>query len=359
MRPITVALAPSAARSYEIHIGRDLLDTVAVQLAAQRWAARWFVVTDSNVAPLHLERVLARVTAEAVVLPAGEEHKTVDTAVSLASSLLARGADRSSGILAVGGGVVGDLAGFVASIFMRGIPCVQMPTTLLAQVDSSVGGKTGVDVPAAKNILGTFHQPCAVFSDLAFLETLPAREWTNGFAEIVKYGAIADPGLLTTMAAHSDDLRRGDPHLLTEVITRSCRIKKEIVESDEREGGRRRILNFGHTVGHAVEAESGFTVSHGEAVAMGMVCAAMLAERLGHLAAEHREALVDVLRRVGLPVSIPAALAVPGILERLGKDKKKIGTTVHFVLLEAPGQPFVDGGVPGDLVRAVIEDVRA
>ncbi len=359
MNPLTVALAPAAARSYPIHIGRDLLDLAAAQLASAGWAARWFVVTDSNVAPLHLDRVLARVSAEAVVLPAGEEHKTIDTAVSLASSLLARGADRTSGILALGGGVVGDLAGFVASIFMRGIPVVQMPTTLLAQVDSSVGGKTGVDVPAAKNMLGTFHQPCAVFSDLAFLATLPAREWTNGFAEIVKYGAIADPDLLALMAARSDHLRRGHPDLLADVIGRSCRIKKEIVESDEREGGLRRILNFGHTVGHAVEAESGFTVSHGEAVAMGMVCAALLSERLGHLDRAQREHLVDVLRRVGLPVTIPAALGVPGILERLGKDKKKAGTTVHFVLLKAPGRPFVAGGVPGDLVREVIEDVRA
>jgi 3-dehydroquinate synthase len=359
VKAITVALAPCAARSYEIHIGRDLLDTVAAQLAGRRWAARWFVVTDSNVAPLHLERVLARVDAEAVVLPAGEKHKTIDTAVALASSLLARGADRTSGILAVGGGVVGDVAGFVASIFMRGIPCVQLPTTLLAQVDSSVGGKTGVDVPAAKNILGTFHQPCAVFSDLAFLATLPAREWTNGFAEIVKYGAIADPGLLPIMAARSDDLRAGDQQLLGEVIGRSCRIKQQIVERDEREGGLRRILNFGHTVGHAVEAESGFSVSHGEAVSMGMVCAAALSARLGHLGAAHREELVDVLRRVGLPVRIPASLAVSGILERLGKDKKKAGTTIHFVLLKAPGQPFVAGDVPGELVREVIEDARS
>lgn len=357
--PITVALAPAAARSYEIHIGRDLLDTLAEQLATHRWAARYFVVTDSNVAPLHLERVLARVNAEAVVLPAGEAHKTIDTAVSLASSLLERGADRTSGILAVGGGVVGDVAGFVASIFMRGIPCVQVPTTLLAQVDSSVGGKTGVDVPAAKNILGTFQQPRAVFSDLSFLDTLPAREWTNGFAEIVKYGAIADPGLLTIMSERCDDLRRGDQRLLADVIGRSCRIKQEIVESDEREGGLRRILNFGHTVGHAVEAESGFAVSHGEAVAMGMVCAAALSERLGHLGADHRESLVDVLRRVGLPVRIPAALPVPGILERLRRDKKKVGATVHFVLLKGPGRPFIDGAVPEEMVRGVIEDMRS
>jgi 3-dehydroquinate synthase len=250
------------------------------------------------------------------------------------------------------------VTGFVASIFMRGIPHVQVPTTLLAQVDSSIGGKTGVDVPSAKNMLGTFCQPRAVFIDIDFLETLPAREFTNGLAEIVKYGMIEDPDLLEDLTSGMEALDRRDKRFLETIISRSCRIKKTIVEIDETERGLRRILNFGHTVGHALEAESSYALSHGESVALGMNAATVLSERLGYLSAEDREHVLSVIRHMGLPDRIPAGLDTEGIMARLKRDKKKAGESIHFVLLKRPGMPFVNGGVPLELVRETIEAMK-
>jgi 3-dehydroquinate synthase len=226
-------------------------------------------------------------------------------------------------------------------------------------VDSGIGGKTGIDLPSAKNLLGTFAQPKAVFIDLAFLETLPAREFTNGLAEIVKYGIIEDPGLLDGLKRGVEAFRNGDPVLLEGIITQCCQIKKSIVESDETDKGLRRILNFGHTIGHAIEAESGFTVSHGEAVAMGMCGAALLSERMKYLSSPDREKIMAAIRLAGLPVRIPASLDTEGILKGLRRDKKKDGDTVRFVLLKKPGMPFINGGVPPALVRETIEALKA
>jgi len=364
MNRIKVHLERKFSASYDVHIGRNILDRLALILSKNGWGSRYFLVTDSLVSRLHGDRVVGvlgrmGLVVEKIEFPAGEASKNVQTCISMSEQLVERGADRTSALIALGGGVVGDVTGLVASIFMRGIPYVQVPTTLLAQVDSSIGGKTGVDVPSAKNMLGTFYQPKAVFIDIDFLSTLPSREFTNGLAEIVKYGIIEDPDLLQDLQSGGEALHKRDAKFLETIISRSCRIKKGIVEIDETERGLRRILNFGHTVGHAVEAESSYKLSHGEAVAMGMVAATILSERLGHLSPKDRDHVLDVIRHMGLPDRIPAALDTDGILSRLRRDKKKKGESIHFVLLKKPGMPFVNGGVPLELVRETIEVMKA
>jgi len=363
MNRIRVNLDRRLSASYDIHIGNGILDRMALILAKGNWAARWFVVSDDAVAGLHGGRVLAALAgaglrAGMLTVPPGEGAKTVSTCLGLAEDLLERDADRASGLIALGGGVIGDVTGFLASIYMRGLPLVQIPTTLLAQVDSSIGGKTGVDTGAGKNLLGTFHQPKAVFIDLAFLETLPQREFTSGLAEIVKYGIIEDPDLLAALEDNAGALQGRNPAVLERVVSSSCRIKKGIVEIDETEKGLRRILNFGHTVGHAVETESGYAVSHGEAVAMGMAAAVVISERLRYLSAEDRDRIERAIERMGLPRRVPRDLDAGGILARMGKDKKKEDGRIHFVLLKKPGMPFVNGGVPLELVRETIEAMQ-
>jgi 3-dehydroquinate synthase len=350
--------------SYEIYIGHSILDRMALILSKNGWARRYFVLMEANVADLHGDRVMrflqeGGIAAEKIVFTGGEALKNIHTCAELAERLLERGADRTSALIALGGGVVGDLTAFLASIYMRGIPHIQVPTTLLAQVDSCIGGKTGVDLASGKNLLGTFAQPRAVFIDLSFLETLPSREFTNGLAEIVKYGIIEDPLILEDLAGAAEAFREGDPRPLQAIIAKACRIKKGIVESDETDKGLRRILNFGHTVGHAIEAASRFSVSHGEAVAMGMCAAACLSEGLNYLSSGDREKILSSIRRAGLPVRIPASLELEGIVKALTKDKKKEGDSIHFVLLKRLGMPFVNGGVPPEVVEKTIEGLRA
>jgi len=361
MKRFKVSIEKKISRSYEVYIGQDILDRAALLITKGNWAKRYFLITDANVYALHGQRVAdifkkMGLSLEEVVIPAGERSKSMATAVALAEELLQRGADRSSGLIALGGGVVGDLTGFVASIFMRGLPCIHLPTTLLAQVDSSIGGKTGVDFPAAKNMLGTFHQPKAVFIDLSFLRTLPGDEFKNGLAEIVKCAVIDDPGLLELLEEKAALLTPdGEPDALVPIVTRTFEIKKKIVEIDEQEHGLRRILNFGHTMGHAIEAEADYAIPHGEAVSIGMAAALALSERLGHLPAADRDRIIRILEKTGLPVRIPPGMNSDGIISRMQRDKKKEGNVVHFVLLKRPGMPFVNGGVPDVLIREVME----
>jgi 3-dehydroquinate synthase len=360
MNKIRLCLEHRQSHSYDIHIGRDILDRMGLILARNNTVCRYIIVTDTTVDALHGERVASvltglGLTVDRLALPPGEKSKDIRTVLKTAERLTALGADRTAALIALGGGVVGDLAGFLASIYLRGIPCVQVPTTLLAQVDSSIGGKTGVDTEAGKNLLGTFHQPQAVFIDTAFLDTLPEREHRNGLAEIVKYGAIEQPALLDRVAETQGEAKRRDPALLTELIAAACGIKKNIVEIDEKDRGLRRILNFGHTVGHAVEAAADYTLSHGEAVAIGMAAGVVLSERLGYLPAADRDRLLGVLRAVGLPTAIPGGISRERILTCLKRDKKKTGTVVHFVLLKKLGMPFLNGGVPEGLVAETVE----
>jgi 3-dehydroquinate synthase len=363
MNRIKVNLDKKASTSYEIYIGENILDRMGLIIARNNWASRYIIITDSNVSTLHGERVQATLIemdlrVDMIDFPAGEASKNIQTSLHIVDRMMELGADRTSALIALGGGVVGDITGFIASIYMRGIPYIQVPTTVLAQVDSSIGGKTGIDIPDGKNILGTFCQPKGVFIDLAFLNTLPAREFGTGLAEIVKHGIIDGPELFCSLEAHIEAVRNRDLSLLEEMITGSCRIKKEVVEIDEMDKGVRRILNFGHTIGHAIEAESGYSLSHGDAISIGMVASATLSERLRYLRSEDRERIISLIRAVGLPDRIPKSLSSDGIVCRMKRDKKKEGDTIHFVLLKKIGVPFVNGSVPEGLIRETIEELK-
>jgi 3-dehydroquinate synthase len=359
MNRIKVHLDKRTSSSYEIYIGRTIMDRMGLIFNKQKWASRYICITDSRVLALHgagVQQALREkgLTIDMIDFPAGEASKNIETCLRIADQLMAMGADRQSALIALGGGVVGDIAGFVASIYMRGIPYIQVPTTLLAQVDSSIGGKTGVDRPFGKNLLGTFYQPKAVFIDLAFLQTLEPQELRNGLAEVVKYGIIDDPGLFGILETRAQAITNQDTDLLQEIVTRSCRIKKGVVEIDEREKGMRRILNFGHTIGHAIETESGYTIPHGDAVSMGMVAASILSERMHYLAVGDCSRIIALIKATGLPDRIPARLSLDGIFTHMKGDKKKAGDALNLVLLKKIGIPFVTNGVPEQLIKETI-----
>jgi 3-dehydroquinate synthase len=363
MKTLKVNLDRKTNLSYEIHIGEEILDRMGMILARSGPAKRYIIVTDTLIDALHGEKVQSALEkcdlrVDRITIEPGETSKKIETVLAVAEKLIAAGADRQTALIALGGGVIGDLTGFAASIYMRGIPVIHLPTTLLAQTDSSIGGKTGVDTDAGKNLLGTFYQPKAVFIDVAFLSTLPDEEFRNGLAEVIKYGIIEAPELLDDLetAAASGILRK--TAFLERIISTACRIKKGIVELDEREMGVRRILNFGHTVGHAAEAASGYALSHGQSVAIGMVAAATLAERLHYLPADDRRRIASVIRTAGLPDRIPGNLDLDDIRSRIARDKKKDGEIVHFVLLKKLGIPFINGGVPAELVKETLEGLR-
>jgi 3-dehydroquinate synthase len=363
MKKIKVHLDKKTSSSYEIYIGNGIIDRMGLLLAKHNWGERYLIITDDMVAALHGARVQETLKEmglkiDVVDFPAGEASKDMQTSLRIVDRLRARGADRTSALIALGGGVVGDITGFVASIYMRGIPYVQVPTTLLAQVDSSIGGKTGIDLANGKNILGTFYQPKGVFIDLAFLKTLEPRELKNGLAEVVKYGIIDDPELFGILESKADAIKKGNADLLEEIVTRSCRIKKGVVEIDELEKGVRRILNFGHTIGHAIETESGYTISHGDAVSMGMVASATISERMHHLPTEDRERIIALIRAMGLPDRISTSLKPKEIIARMKGDKKKAGDVLNFVLLKKIGMPFVMSDVPEPLIRKTIEELQ-
>jgi 3-dehydroquinate synthase len=363
MNRMHVNIGGKADSSYDIYIGEEILDRVGLILAKSGRAVRYVIVTDTRIDALHGERVQAALEkmdlrVDRITVPPGEEAKGIGTVLAVTERLTALGADRQTVLIALGGGVVGDLTGFAASIYLRGIPVVQIPTTLLAQVDSSIGGKTGVDTAAGKNLLGTFKQPQGVFIDIAFLKTLPDAMFRSGLAEVIKYGIIESPEMLDDLerALANGNLR--ETAFLERIIATACRIKKDIVELDERDRGLRRVLNFGHTVGHAVEAASGYALSHGESVAIGMVAAARLSERLHGLPADDAARIAALLRSVGLPDRIPAEMDPEDILARLSLDKKKEGGTIHFVMIRKLGTPFVNGGIPEEILRDALKGLK-
>jgi 3-dehydroquinate synthase len=363
MKRIKVHLDKKTSSSYEIYIGNGIIDRMGLLLAKHNWGERYLIITDDMVSALHGARVEETLKEmglkiDVVDFPAGEASKDMRTSLRIVDRLMARGADRTSALIALGGGVVGDITGFVASIYMRGIPYIQVPTTLLAQVDSSIGGKTGIDLSNGKNVLGTFYQPKGVFIDLAFLKTLEPQELKNGLAEVVKYGIIDDPELFGILESKADAIKKGGVDLLEEIVTKSCRIKKSVVEIDELEKGVRRILNFGHTIGHAIETESGYTISHGDAVSMGMVASATISERMHYLPTEDRERIIPLIKAMGLPHHIPKKLSPDGIFARMKGDKKKAGDVLNFVLLKKIGMPFVTSDVPEPLIREIIEGLQ-
>ena len=349
--------------SYPVWVGSGLLQSPEGWLSELPGGGRQLVVTDSNVAETYLQpllQALGRLDFDCrhYVTPAGESNKSLDTWRRIIDHLVAIAAGRDARVLALGGGVVGDLAGFAAAAYMRGIEVIQLPTTLLAQVDASVGGKTGANLPAGKNLVGAFHQPRAVVADIATLATLPVREFRAGLAEALKYGAIRDPELFTWIEANTDSLGAGDSTALQHLVAAAVTHKAAVVAADERERGERALLNFGHTIGHALESVTGYErYLHGEAVAIGMVLAARISERLG-LCAEGAARRIDaVLARIGLPTSLPAQ---EGLAERLMTamryDKKNRAERMRLVLLQSIGCARVSDDCPPELVAQILSE---
>ncbi len=345
-------------RSYDILIGAGLLADASAWSGLPR-SSRALIVSNTTVAPLYAARLREAVRGlhaaiDMVELPDGEEHKNWQTLNTVFDALLSSGSDRKTVLYALGGGVVGDMTGFAAACYMRGVPFVQVPTTLLAQVDSSVGGKTAVNHPLGKNMIGAFYQPLRVVCDLATLATLPPREFSAGLAEVIKYGPIADMAFLDWIESGIDALMARDTAALAHAVRRSCEIKAEVVGQDERESGLRAILNFGHTFGHAIEAGLGYgDWLHGEAVGCGMVMAATLSQRLGRVDGAFVQRLKALVQRAGLPVRGPQ-LGADRYLELMRVDKKAEAGEIRFVLIDGPGRAMVQPA-PDALVREVIE----
>lgn len=346
-------------RSYDIAIGTGLLSQPAAWEGLPRAAAA-LIVTNTTVGPLYAAQLRAALAphyrqVHEAVLPDGEAHKDWQTLNQVFDALLSHGCDRKTVVFALGGGVVGDMAGFAAASYMRGIPFVQVPTTLLAQVDSSVGGKTAINHPLGKNMIGAFYQPARVVCDLDTLATLPERELAAGLAEVIKYGPIADMAFLGWIEANIDALLRRDAAALAHAVRRSCEIKAGVVGQDEREAGLRAILNFGHTFGHAIEAGLGFGEwLHGEAVGCGMVMALQLSRRLGLVDAAFADRVTRLVAKAGLPTRGPD-LGADRYLELMRVDKKSEAGEIRFVVIESPGRAGVRGA-PDDLVRQVLAD---
>jgi 3-dehydroquinate synthase len=345
-------------RSYQIHIGTGLLDDA--RLYAPHVKGRSVaVITNPVVAPHYLDRVqsaLARAGAQSfpVLIEDGERAKSWTALDYVVDALLAARCGRDSVVVALGGGVVGDLAGFAAAVYQRGIPFIQVPTTLLAQVDSSIGGKTAINHPRGKNMVGAFHQPLLVIADVAALDTLPDRELRAGIAEVIKHGFILDPEFVGWLEANIGKLLARDRAALGHAVQRSCELKARVVAADEREAGQRAVLNFGHTFGHAIEAGAGYGEwLHGEAVAAGMVMAAELSVRAGTLHRDDADRIRTLIARAGLPVQGPK-LAMERYLELMEVDKKAAGGEIRFVLLEGIGRAVLRGGLDARLVRESI-----
>ncbi len=354
MRTVKV---PLGTRSYSIVIGRRLADRLGRACVKLGFAPRCVVVTDEQVGPRHSPRVLdslrkAGFEPLVVTLPAGEASKQLAQVEALYHQLAEHRLERRSFVVALGGGVVGDVAGFVAGTYLRGIGLVQLPTTLLAQVDSSVGGKTGVNLPAGKNLVGVFHQPRLVFCDLATLDTLPEREFRAGVAEVIKYGIIRDAALFELLERDLDRLLGREEATLGAMVARSCEIKAEVVARDETEAGLRAVLNFGHTIGHALEAITGYSqYLHGEAIAIGQCAAARLSTRLTGLPEADAERVRVLFDRAGLPTEVRLSAAQQKqLLKAMQLDKKASGGRPRFVLAEALGRVRWGVSVPDKMI---------
>ena len=358
---INVNLGP---RSYRIVVESGALDTVGARLAELRVGSRTALVSDTSILSLYGKTVArslesAGFQVATVEVPPGEAAKTLAVAARCWDALLAAGLDRTSTVLALGGGAVGDLAGFVAATYMRGVNFVQLPTTVLAQVDASIGGKTAIDHPAAKNLIGAFHQPRLVLVDPAVVRSLPEREFSSGLAEIVKHGIVLDAEYFAEVERDAAALCARDLPVLERIIGGSCRLKAGVVERDERESGLRHVLNYGHTIGHALEAATGFArFAHGEAVALGIVAEARLALSLGVASEETVRRQERLLAAVGLPVRAPA-IDADLTLAAIARDKKARDGRVPFVLAPRIGAFQLEYDVPGDLVRAVLRELGA
>lgn len=356
MRTLTVSLG---IRSYPIYIGKGLLNR-SEPLLRHVDAGQVMIVTNKTVAPLYLDRIIGHLgdkNVAVVELPDGEEYKTLDSAMTVFDELLRVQFNRRAHLIALGGGVIGDLTGFAAACYQRGVPFIQIPTTLLAQVDSSVGGKTAVNHPRGKNMIGAFYQPKCVIADTETLNTLADRELRAGLAEVIKYGLIRDPEFFTWLEEWMDALIARDSGALMYAIEQSCRNKAEVVAADEFESGERAILNLGHTFGHAVETGLGYgQVLHGEAVAIGMCQAADLSRRLGLLAGKDLERIVALIKRAGLPTTPPESLDADHYLELMAVDKKNVEGKLRLILLEKIGKAMLPQPVDPGPLRSTLEE---
>jgi 3-dehydroquinate synthase len=359
MKTLALDLGP---RSYPIYIGTDLLgrsDLISQHVRGKRVA----IVTNEVVGPLYLEpvrRSLAAFQPVTVVLPDGEEHKTLTVLDRIFTALLEHRCDRKTTIVALGGGVVGDMAGFAAAAYQRGVPFIQVPTTLLAQVDSSVGGKTGVNHRLGKNMIGAFHQPNCVIIDTKTLDTLPDQELSAGLAEVIKYGLISDPAFFAWLEQNLPRLLARDPEALSYAIERSCQNKAEVVAADETEAGRRALLNLGHTFGHAIETGMGYGAwLHGEAVAVGMVMAADLSRRLGWIGEADVARIRRLIAQARLPAAAPPTLGAERFLDLMAVDKKVQDGQLRLILLKAIGQAEIVADVPVALIADTLAACRA
>ena len=350
----------TAPRAYPCVVERGALAALAQHIP--ECAGKVFVVTEPRVFKLHgkaLHTALAGHAHEVIFFPGGEERKRLAEVESLAEQMVVRGADRTSLVIAFGGGIVGDLGGFLAAIFMRGIPVIQIPTTLQAQVDAAVGGKTGANLVAGKNLIGAFHQPLAVLIDPALLDTLPQREYVAGLYEVIKYGVISSPILFDRLAQDSKKVLAKDPVVVDEIIAESVRIKAEVVSADEKESGLRRILNFGHTIGHALEAETKYErFLHGEAVAFGMRAAVHLSSLQGSIREGHAERILQCIELYGELPDLSNVEAL-NLVHRTGADKKTIQGRVHFVLVERIGATTIESGLNEKIVLAAVDAALA
>jgi 3-dehydroquinate synthase len=348
----------TGSRTSTIWIGDGISEQLASMLDAHGVGTRRFVVSSPVIWRLHGTQFQHLSTGgEPILLPDGERYKNLQSVARVYEALIRAGADRGSAIVAVGGGVIGDTAGFAAATFLRGIALAHVPTTLLAQVDSSIGGKVGVNHALGKNMIGAFHQPTLVAIDPLVLKTLPRREFRSGLYEVVKYGMIASRALFERVSHQTKEIFARDPDVLLPAIVESCRIKSKVVSEDERESGLRRILNFGHTIGHALEAATEYShFLHGEAVAWGMIAAAAIARETGDCKAETAERITAATLAYGpLP---RVACDVDKVMDRLVADKKTVGGVVHFVLPRKIGKVEISGNVPISIVRNAVESIR-
>jgi 3-dehydroquinate synthase len=356
LKRIDLRFRGTATWTTPVHVGRDLFGRIGADLSARPLASRYFIIGDRRVQTLHGDRLLRSLGrrglhVDRIAFPRGEAAKTRATKQRVEDRLLALGAGRDTAILALGGGVSGDLAGFVAATWQRGVPLIQVPTTLLAMVDASIGGKTAINLPRGKNLVGAIHQPHAVYADINTLKTLPDPIFRDGIAEVIKGGAIAEAGLIRWLEANVAPLLARRPGVVAEVVARSVRVKARVVQRDEREAGRRAILNFGHTIGHALESVSKYTLSHGRAVSIGIAVEARLAVDHAGLAASTADRIVALLHEFGLPTTIPRGLSLARIRAATHLDKKARAGRARYALPVALGKMS-----PGAAVTRALDD---